>query len=243
MADTAPLPIRALDFVTKKVPDFVINHPVLSAGTIGVILGANAMRKPAYRVEDSLQAERLGIPGSKYEREDLHKFSALKEFLEVKCAYEKTAQKGGSHSQLPIGEQFPRDIMGGIGSGIGQGAAATGMQGILGLLGRGAQSIHEKFVQDPKREKILDKAMSEDPMLSNFEANNPGAILRHYQTLVRFAPTLSTDPNVVTSYLRATAPLGGSMDPTVIKGLAEAEIAALKAKNEGRWGSNFGGRR
>lgn len=233
MAEGTPLPIRVLDFATSSVPKFIMKHPALAAGTAGVILGANAMRKPAYRVENSLRAERMGVPGSQYAPEELHKFSSVKEFLEIKCAYEKTAEKG-TEPILP-GQMFQDNLVKSIGGGIGSGAAEAGMKGLFGLLGRGAQSLHDKFVQDPKREKLLNHVMQNDPMLSTFEANSPGVIQKHYQTMVRFAPTLSTDPNVVTSYLRATAPLGGSMDPTVIKGLAESEKAVLSAKNEGRW--------
>jgi hypothetical protein len=53
-------------------------------------------------------------------------------------------------------------------------------------------------------------------------------------TMSRFAPELSTDPNVVTSFLRETAQTGGTMNHVMVKQLAEAEAAIQSAKGEWR---------
>ena len=53
--------------------------------------------------------------------------------------------------------------------------------------------------------------------------------------MARYAPELSTDPNIVTAFLRHAAMSGGPIDHTMVKGLAEAEMAVQKAQNEGAW--------
>ncbi len=110
-----------------------------------------------------------------------------------------------------------------------------GINALRRLIGSAAQSISERFVQDPKRKKIVTQVMQEDPVIATAERENPGQALQAYKTMRRFAPTLSSDPNVVTSFLRNSALSGGPMDFQTVRGLADAETSIQRAQNEGAW--------
>jgi len=88
---STPAVTKFLDFLSGSVPRFVAKHPALVAGGVGVGLGAAAMRRKAYQTEASIQNERLGAPTSKYVYAELKEFDDKKEFLSVKCAFEKSA--------------------------------------------------------------------------------------------------------------------------------------------------------
>lgn len=222
---------KLLDFVSG-VPKFVIKHPVLTAGTVGLGAGILASRRKAREVEASLQNERMGSPAAKYMYAELQEFMHKKAFLEVKCSYEKTAASEDLTGKLKS------ELFSGIGRGLGQSVGEAGIGGVKRLVGGGAQAIKEKFFTDPKREKLLKNILTNDPDIAMYEQERPGMIGQAYSTMRRFAPTLSTDPSIVTSFLRGAAMTGGPLDHNVIKGLAEAESAVLRASNEGSWGKS-----
>ena len=155
----------------------------------------------------------------------LEKFAERKAYLDVKTAFIKTSRDDD------IGDA----LLSGTAKGFGGGLASEGLGGIRRLLGITAQSIHEKMTRDPQRAQILKTVMRSDPDIHSFEKNQPGSTARAYATMVRYAPELSTDPNIVTAFLRHAAMSGGPIDHTMVKGLAEAEMAVQKAQNEGAW--------
>jgi hypothetical protein len=200
------------------------------------------MRRKAYETEASVRNEQMGSPTSKYVYAELKEFSAKKEFLSVKCAFEKKADEtaGGMWGGKGFGsanELMKSKAVEGLGSGVGKAVGEQGIGGIRKLLGAGAQAIKERFFTDPKRDKILQNVLDSDPDIAAYHREKPEGVQQAYSTMRRFAPTLSTDPNVVTAFLRGAAMLGGPLDHNVIKGLAEAEMAVQKAHNEGAWGT------
>jgi hypothetical protein len=245
-----PLLYRLVDALGKGVPKFIKKHPALVAGGVGVGYGASQLRKPVHQLEGSIMREYVGAPGAKYSSADLEKFAERKKFLDVKLAFEKVGGKAAMMPPIYINPP-PQDInvnmppkppqnwttafTQGLGGGVGGGIAAEGIGAIRRLLGMTAQSINERLIQDPTRKKIVQTAVSEDPDVKTLEKQQPGSAARAYSTMARYAPELSTDPNVVTAFLRHAAMSGGPVDHTMVKGLAEAETAVQKAKNEGAW--------
>ena len=71
--------------------------------------------------------------------------------------------------------------------------------------------------------------MQHDPIVSIQERANPGSTIQAYSTMVKFAPTLSTDPNIVTSFLRETSQSEGGLNPLTVKQLADTEQSVNKA--------------
>ena len=221
MAD-APALYRLVDLLSKKTPEFIGKHPVAVATTAGAGLGAYSMNRPADKLEGEMTQEYYNMPGAKYSSATLEKFAERKKFLDIKTSYEKT---GGERGELPVELTI----------GLGAGAGREGLSAIRRLIGAAAQSIRERFISEPVRQNILYNAVMNDPDVKRLEELNPGVAMNTYATMKRFAPELSTDPNAVTAFLRHAAMTGGPIDHTMIKGLAEAETAIHKARNEGAW--------
>jgi len=236
-----PAVSKFLDFLSGSVPRFVAKHPALVAGGVGVGLGAAAMRRKAYETEASVRNEQMGSPTSKYVYAELKEFDQKKEFLAVKCAFEKTSDEPmdvlGGKNFSTRGRFMESKAIEGVGKGIGEAVGKSGIGDIRRLLGAGAQAIKERFFTDPKRDKILQNVLNTDPDIAAYHREKPEGVQQAYATMRRFAPTLSTDPNVVTAFLRGAAMLGGPLDHNVIKGLSDAEASVQKAHNEGAWGT------
>lgn len=217
---------RIVDLIGDKVPAVVKKHPALLAGGIGLGLGAANLRTPAQQVESNIMREYVGAPGAKYSScPILEKFAARKISLAAKISFEKTADT------MDFGTEFES----GAGTQAGRSVVMEGINALRRLIGSAAQSISERFIQEPRRERIITDITQRDPVISVAEKEKPGQAWEAYQTMKRFAPTLSTDPNVVTSFLRNTALSGGPMDFQTIRGLADAETAIQRARNEGAW--------
>gem|GEM_PF-2546891 len=192
--------------------------------------------------------EYVGGPGAKYSSADLEKFAERKKYLDTRIAFEKIGGKA-QYQPPPVHienimppkpqrdwkQEMRSGMGGGFGAGIGGGIAAEGVGAIRRLLGMTAQSINERLIQDPQRKQIVEQAMGEDPDIQTLEQQQPGSAVKAYSTMARYAPELSTDPNVVTAFLRHAAMSGGPVDHTMVKGLAEAETAVQRARNEGAW--------
>lgn len=217
---------KIVDFIGDKIPALAKKHPALLAGGVGVGLGAANLRTPAQQVESDIMREYVGAPGAKYSScPVMEKFAARKIALAAKIAFEKTAEP------MDYGTAFES----GAGMQTGKSVVMEGINALRRLIGSAAQSISERFVQEPKRKQIISDVTVRDPVVSVAEKEKPGQALEAYRTMKRFAPTLSTDPNVVTSFLRNTALSGGPMDFQTIRGLADAETAIQRARNEGAW--------
>jgi len=216
---------KTVDVVNKKILSFLKKHPTLVAGGAGVGLGASTMSTPQQHVESDIMREYLGAPGAKYSSCNImEKFAERKMELAAKIAYEKVAE-------ADFGDTF----VSGAGKGMGGGVVSEGIGALRRLIGGAAQSISNRFIDEPKRDKIIQQVMKQDPVVSTAERETPGQALNAYQTMKRVAPALSTDPNVVQSYLRNAVLSGGPIDFQTVKGLADAETSLQRAQNEGAW--------
>lgn len=219
---------KGVDSINKRVLTFLKKHPAIVAGGVGVGLGASNLSVPAHQVENDIMNNYLGAPGAKYSScPVMEKFAERKMGLAAKIAYEKTAGDSGP--------DFGSSFVQGAGKGMGGGVVSEGLGALRRLIGSAAQSISNKFYDEPKREKIVQQAIKHDPIISTAERESPGQVMNAFQTMKSVAPTLSTDPNVVQSYLRNAVLSGGPIDFQTIKGLADAETSLHRAQNEGAW--------
>lgn len=219
-----PVIVRLTDLLGEKVPAFLTKHPVLTATGVGVGLGAANLRGPVHQAEGQLMLERMGYPRAKYSSATLQDFSKKKTMLAAKVAFCKQAS-------ADYGEMFGGKMLEGAGKSI----AAEGLGAIRRLIGMTAKAIRDKAVHEPKRNIIVNDIVKNDPTVRSYEEQQPGMVQQTFSTMRRFAPELSTDPNVVQAFLRNAAMTGGVMDYATIKGLADAEAAVHKAQNEGTW--------
>ena len=221
-----PAVAKLIDFLGEKVPGFFYRHPSLTAAGVGIGIGAQNQRGPENVLEGSIMAEQLGVPGSKYGRDELALFSARKDFVSTKLAFEKVADGGG----------WDWDTAGGgFMSGAGKETAKAGLGSIRQAIGAVADAIKEKFYNNPARNNLFQEIVKNDPIISTYEQEQPGSAAQAYATMKRFAPELSTDKHIVTAFLRNAAMSGGPLDHNMIKGIAEAETAVHKSKNESAW--------
>jgi hypothetical protein len=222
MSKETPVLTRLVDLLGEDVPAWLAKHPALTAAGVGVGLGAANTRGPEHMLEGSLMAEQLGIPGAKYSQDELTQFTAYKEIVATKLAFEKTASSGW-------------DWSGGFSQGLGKETARTGIGAIRQAISAIADAINHKTYVQPMQTSILNEVVENDPVVSTYEREQPGGAAQAYETMKRFAPELSTDKHIVTAFLRNAAMSGGPMDYNMIKGIADAEASIHKARNEANW--------
>jgi hypothetical protein len=201
----------------KAVTNFVVKHPVISTTVGGGALAIESARQRAKALESEIMRNRSGLEGGHYVFAELNILENRKSYLEKRAAFKKISSK--TLSQL-IQDQLSKSIAG----------ETTKM--LAGTVKQTGKKIHEKVVRDPQRKQILEEAVNNDPIIQMFETENPGAAQRAYTSMKRFAPTLSTDPNVVLSYLREAAQTGGVLNYMTIKQLAETENAIRSAQGK-----------
>ncbi|RLC86820.1 MAG: hypothetical protein DRJ03_07635 [Chloroflexi bacterium] len=170
-----------------------------------------ASKGHAQKLESEIMRNRLGSSGAKYVYAELDALDRRTEAASTKLAFYKAANTG---------------LVEGLGKGIGS-ETAKGLRNVVVSAGR---KIRDRVVLEPKREKILDEVLGSDPTVSAYEEESPGAAAKAYSSMRRFAPELSTDPNVVASYLRESAQTGGATNYLTIKQLADTEAAINKAQ-------------
>ena len=163
-----------------------------------------------------------------YACEELVQFSKRKDYISTKLAFEKTAEG--------------YDWGGGIAGGIATGVGVTGVGVIRQAIGALSDVIKDKFYSEPLRKQLFKDIVTKDPIVSRFEMEQPGMAANAFSTMKHFAPELSTDPHVVTAFLRNTAMSGGALDHNMIKGLADAEQSVHKAIDSGMWYPGIGGK-
>lgn len=202
---------------------FMVKHPALTATAgAGAILSGDIGDR-AERLEAEIMRNRLGAPGGKFVYSELNKFAERKKYLEKKTSFVKKAD------DATIADAVARAAAGGA-----AGATASKlMEGLSAGASRAARKVKDKLVLEPKRERILEELTAEDPVISVYEKESPGSAQQAYSSMRRFAPELSTDPNVVAAYLREAAQTGGAANHMMIKQLAETEAAINKAQGRG----------
>ena len=89
-----------------------------------------------------------------------------------------------------------------------------------------AISLPEHTMQAHAHQQIFAMLRKEDPVLAEAD---PQMLSDAYHTMVRFAPTLSTDKNAVKAFLRESVTYGTGPNHVAIKQLADAEQSVNKA--------------
>ena len=197
-------------------------HPVATA----TVAGTGLLAVPEAEIESQMLANELrsnlmGSPHGRYVYAELEDFEARKQFADEKVAFVKGAAYEG-----------PAPAVGkGFFEGVGKETAGAGI-GAIGKLIKGTiAALQNKFRFNKEREQLLDTIVENDPIVSVFEEQAPGSSAQAYETMKRFAPNLSLDPNVATSFLREAAQTGGSLNYQTVKHLADAEAAVYGALN------------
>jgi len=109
--------------------------------------------------------------------------------------------------------------LGGGGADSLLGLASDIMQRMSGGISGGIASM--------QRPGILKGLMQDDPVLANAEA---GELMKHYNTMAKFAPSLAMDENATRSFLRESIMSQAGPDYGTIAGLARAEKNVLEAQ-------------
>jgi hypothetical protein len=203
----------------------MVKHPALTAAAGGGAVAATELQGHSEKLEAEIMRNRLGSPGGKFVYSELDEFASRKKYLAEKTAFLKTSEERSFDPARSVGEGFM--------SGAGGETAKQLIQGVAGGVGRAARGIKNKVVLEPKREQLLRELLEEDPVIADYEKESPGTAEKAYSSMRRFAPELSTDPNVVASYLREAAQTGGAANYMTIKQLAETEAAINKAQGRG----------
>lgn len=220
--------LKLIDAATRGTINTAVKHPVAATGSVGLGIGVLNSVDPSQKAEAELMREYMGAPGAKYSSCSLmEKFAERKTVLAAKIAFEKV-----SRNDPP---SFGQNVAQGASETVGGSIVSEGLAAIRRLIGVSSQAVSERMIKDPQRKKIINNVVKMDPVISTAERENPGQAAQAYSTMRKFAPTLSTDPNIVKSFLRNSALSGGPMDFQTIKGLADAEHAVLRAKGEGAW--------
>lgn len=236
MVRPTPALARALDTLGKKVPQFVGRHPVLTTAAVGTGAAALGRAPQADKLEKTMMSEMYGAPGAKYSScAAMNKFAGHHITLESRVAFIKKAEGGGSWNTPTAPLPFDTAAGASLAQGIGSQAAKEGVSGLRRLVGSAFQAIKDMFFDEPKRQAMLQQIIQTDPVVKTFDRENPGQAAAAFQTMSNFAPTLSSDPNITTAFLRNAAMSGGTMDHQMVKGLAEAETQVQRAKNEGAY--------
>lgn len=199
-------------------------HPLASTALGGTAIAAGTSFGPeAVKAESEFMKNRLGAPGGKfvYASENVQTF--LEEEFKKEAGVGAAASPGAWNTAWQAGV---KDLAGGVGAGIG----AAGVTVLVDILRKAGKGLSQKLVYDNQRKELLRKIIAADPIVSTFEAQNPGMALRVYASMVSVAPKLSLDPNAVTSFLREAAQTHGAINYLTIKQLAETEQAIEKSE-------------
>lgn len=197
----------------------LMNRPGLVRAGAGALLLAPIMSGALHSTQQKREDELMNLQMSPERGFD--KLSSLDRFLQKKAfVREKTAAMGPDIRNSAYGH-----LTEGVGKGIGGGIA----EAIIKSLGGGIMGIHNSLIVDPKRKKLFESVVRSDPVVSDALTRNPTAsktVGEAFETMVRFAPSLSLDVNAVRSFLRE-AVVGGAagVNYATIKSLIETEKA------------------
>jgi len=220
----------------SRIKNLYRTHPKkMMAGTVAGVGGAGMLaalpkaRREGQRLEAEMAEAYTGAPGGKYVFAALEKFAERKQYLSEKIAMVKKAynfaQPASNYPGRRERPSFAENVEGGVAKALGGGIAQAGISALGKLISGTAKSLKERMVLDKKREAIVDHIMEHDPIVSVQEELNPGSTIQAYSTMVKFAPRLSTDPNVVTSFLREASQSEGGINPLTVQQLAKTESA------------------
>lgn len=202
-----------------------LSHPARLPVTVGGLVMAPILADAFHGNQQRREDELMNL-----QMNPMHKLSHLEAFLEKKAAARsrmpstpQTPPKTLGNLHTSIGGHLHDSFAGGVGQGIGGGIANA----IIGVLGGGFQSLHNSLIVDPKRKALFESVIRSDPVIHDAITRMPDAdktLAEAFQTMVRFAPSLSLDVNAVRSFLRE-AVVGGAagVNYATIKTLIETE--------------------
>jgi hypothetical protein len=136
-------------------------------------------------------------------------------FVKESNDFRKYLTKEPTRGTTPsIAEEMARGVSGALGKGIGGLAVALGATSVGTLYGHAKNmNLHSKFLQ------ALEHAVSNNSILKEAKREK---VLQYAESIFKFAPNVSTDPNILTSIL-ANAVLGDGMDIMTMKTLTDLE--------------------
>jgi hypothetical protein len=156
---------------------------------------------------------------------------ALNEFRLM--AKEAAHRPTDSNPQMGLGQAAGRGMLMGLTGGFAGAVGAELTNAGIGGMVAAHNNIKDMTVHRKARVAILQRLLETEPSLKRYETEHPGDLEKLYATMSRFAPTLSTDPHAVLSFLRNAIMMGGAIDYRTIEGLATAETAIKKALAHG----------
>ena len=167
-------------------------------------------------------------------------------FLE-KIAQRPGGAPGGPPAPTPGAAGFAHDLGSGIRSGLVGGASAAIGQGlvgaVMGAFSKGLDTVKDFLIMEPRRKALLEQTLRTDPVLADAVERNPNAkqqVVEAYETMVKVAPTLASDVNVVRSFLREAVLSGAGVNYATVKNLAEAEGQVVRNNQRPQMGGFHG---
>lgn len=142
----------------------------------------------------------------------------------VRIAQEVTLESFMSKTAAVRGQSLGENI----GSGLGKGLGEQFGKGLIDRLFTSAGSTLDKILSTPARKDLIKRLFDSDPIISDALRRNPQMqkqLLEAYATMIKFAPSLTTDTNAVRSFLREVVLGGGNVNYAVIKNLIDTEKA------------------
>jgi hypothetical protein len=91
-----------------------------------------------------------------------------------------------------------------------------------GIASKAAKNAKKSLVDNPKRAEIFNHLVKTDDIIGSADKRS---LMEAYDSMYKFAPTLSTNISAARSFLREAAQHDGGIDYMTIKGLGQAERA------------------
>jgi hypothetical protein len=207
-------------------------HPVATlgiaaAGTAGV-RGAMDAGKQKDQVRNQIEAMKhdVSTPVRKF-AEDID--SQIKTAsLRYDAFVEKMADGFGDYSK-PHANSFASAALSGFGGKVVSTLADKLFQRPINKV---FDIIDKKFYMEPQQKNVFQQVTQSDPILAKAMHDTPEIVMDAYNSIKRFAPTLTVDTNALRNFLRQAVALGGQLDPMSIKLLAETEKAVRQSRGQ-----------
>jgi hypothetical protein len=213
--------------IGKTLLQFPGKHPIATMGIAGTAASAATIPKPGDALEEEIMKNYTGTPGGKYVFAELETVAKRKEYLEKKAS-PLIKEAYDQHT-------FGGSMIGGLGQGVGKAVGQAGIDIIRALVSAAGNAMRMGQTGLSAQQKMLVKRIiNSDPMLKTYDAMHTGVLDNAYTTMVRTAPHVAEDPNVVTSFLREASQTGGTISYVTMKHLAEAERAFMEARSAAR---------
>lgn len=142
----------------------------------------------------------------------------------VRIAQEVTLESFMSKTAAGRPESFGRTVGVGMSKGLGEQLGKS----IIDRMLDSVTGTLSNVLSTPARKNLIKKLFESDQIISDAIKRNPQMqrqLLEAYGTMLKFAPSLTTDTNAVRSFLREVVLGGGNVNYAVIKNLIDTEKA------------------